>query len=109
MMILVYCVFGIKNQRVKETLLQDKTVGLNSAIDLIGASEVTKSQLAEISGERSVSIVKSEGRPTPKQIPVPAPRKVTDCRFCGFDHIKGKCPAFREECKASGSKKPLLQ
>lgn len=34
-MILVRCVFGIKDQRLKEKLLQDKTVGLNSAIDLI--------------------------------------------------------------------------
>jgi len=90
MIIPVRCVFGIKDQRLKEKLLQDKTVGLNGAIDLIQTSEVTKSQLAEISGERSVSIVKSEGRPTPRQLSVPAPRKVTDCRFCGFDHMKGK-------------------
>lgn len=60
--------------------------------------------MAEISGERSVSIVKSEGKPTSRQIPLPAPRKVTDCRFCGFDHMKGKCPAFGKDCGACGGK-----
>jgi len=104
MMILVRCVFGIKDQRLKEKLLQDKTVGLNGAINLIRASKFTKSQLAEISGERSVSIVKSEGRPSPRQIPVSAPRKVTDCRFCGFDYMKEKCPAFGKDCRACGGK-----
>jgi len=104
MMILVRCVFGIKNQRLKEKLLQDKTVDLNSAIYLIRASEVTKSQLADMSSERSVSIGKSEGRPTPRQILVPAPRKVTDCRFFGFDHMKEKCPVFGKDCRACGGK-----
>ena len=47
MMILVRCVFGIKEMRLKEKLLQDRNVNLARAVDLIRASEVTKTQLAE--------------------------------------------------------------
>ena len=42
MMILVRCVFGIKDQRLEEKLLQDRNVNLGNAIDAIRASEVTK-------------------------------------------------------------------
>lgn len=99
MMILVRCVFGIKCQRLKEKLLQDRNVTLSGAIDMIRASEVTKHQLAEISSDRMVAELKSDVR-----APTPAPRKILDCKFCGYDHVRGKCPAYGQECRACGAK-----
>ena len=40
--------------RLKENLLQDRNVNQARAVDLIRASEVTQTQLAEISGEGSI-------------------------------------------------------
>ncbi|XP_067928943.1 uncharacterized protein [Watersipora subatra] len=103
MMILVRCVFGIKDQRLKEKLLQNRDVNLNNAIDMIRASEITKNQLAEMASEKVVAVVnRSNG--TSKGPPIPAPRKIIDCKFCGYDHFKGKCPAYGETCNKCGLK-----
>ena len=74
-MILVRCVFGIKEMRLKEKLLQDRNVNLARAVDLIRASEVTKTQLAEISGERSIAAVQSDVKSVSKEPPCPKENK----------------------------------
>lgn len=78
MMILVRCVFGIQDERLKEKLLQDRNVNLAGAIDSIRASEVTKTQLAEISGERSVAAVNADIKPESKGPPPPHTRPKED-------------------------------
>lgn len=103
MMILCRCVFGITNQRLKEKLLQDRDVVLADAIDKIRASEVTKHQLAEIStgNDRAVAELKENPKPS---IPVPAPRKFNagNCKFCPYEHTRGKCPAYGKKCMNCG-------
>ena len=86
-MILCRCVFGISNLKLKEKLLQDPGATLNGAIGLIRASEITKSQKESMSASKSIAAIEKSA------LPAPAPRKITNCKYCCYDHIKGKCPA----------------
>lgn len=106
MMILVRCVFGIQDQKLKSKLLQDRNVTLNHAIDVIRAAEVTRAQLAEINGGGPVTIasISNAERRTDRHSVDHGARKITDCRFCGYDHLKGKCPAYGEKCNKCGGK-----
>ena len=106
MMMLCRCAFGITNPRLKEKLLQDPEVTLNRAINLIRASEVTKSQLDNISGAKPTTIAAIEGKP--KTSPTPTPRK-TNCRFCSYEHIRGKCPAYGQTCRKCGQRNHFVK
>ena len=90
MMILVRCVFGIKDIHLKEKLLQNRKVNLVRADDLIRASEVTRTQVAKRSGERSNAAVQSDVKSVFKEPPIPSPRKINGCKFRGYDHVKEK-------------------
>ena len=71
---------------------------------MIRASEVTKTQLAEISGERSIAAVQSDVKSVSKEPPIPAPSKINGCKFCGYDHVIEKCPVYGKDCHACGGK-----
>ena len=97
MMILCRCVFGIGNFKLKEKLLQNPDIALPGAIEMIRASEVTKSQLESLGASKTVAAVDKEMPPTP------APRKLS-CKYCGYDHVKGKCPAYSKTCRKCNGK-----
>ena len=103
MMILCRCVFGISNLKLKEKLLQDPGVTLNGAIGLIRASEITKSQIESMSASKSIAAIEKSAPPAP------APRKITNCKYCGYDHIKGKCPAYGQACRKCGQKNHFMK
>ena len=105
MMILCRCVFGIGNAKLKEKLLQDANITLNGAIELIRASEATRSQMDSLSSNRAVAAIEKHA-PTP---PSPAPRKVNGCKFCGYDHLRGKCPAYGQTCKKCGQRNHFMK
>lgn len=110
MMMLCRCAFGISNLRLKEKLLQDPEITLTRAVELIRASEVTKSQLENISGAKAVNEVRTEADAKSVNLvterataPKPAPRKVK-CTYCGYEHQRGKCPAYGQTCRGCGRK-----
>lgn len=106
MMMLCRCAFGITNAKLKEKLLQDPDITLARAINIIRASEVTKSQLESISGAKSISAVSET--PNPRAPPTPAPRKIS-CKFCAYDHVRGKCPAWGQTCRKCGEKNHFIK
>ena len=111
MMMLCRCAFGIANVRLKEKLLQDPDITLPRAVELIRASEVTKSQMDNLASNKAINALQAkveeksiDAVTTGKaEAPKPAPRKFK-CKFCGYEHIKGKCPAFGQSCRGCGRK-----
>ena len=61
-----------------------------------------------MSGERSIAAVQSDVKSVSEEPPIPAPRKINDCKFCGYDHVKGKCPACGKDCHVCGGKNHFL-
>ena len=97
MMMLCRCAFGISDPRLKEKLLQDSDITLSRAINMIRASEVTKAQLQTLTTEKAINVV-ADVRPKSDSQPIPAPRKFK-CKFCTYEHLRGKCPAYGKECR----------
>jgi hypothetical protein len=100
MMILCRCVFGISDSKLKEKLLQNRDITLAVAINTIRAAEVTKTQLESMASKMTIASLSQQDRPTP---PTPAPRKIS-CKYCGYDHVRGKCPAYGQNCKKCNKK-----
>ena len=103
MMMLCRCAFGIANPKLKEKLLQDPEISLDRAIQLIRAAEVTKAQIQSMSNEKSVSLVADDTKHKRSAPPTPAPRKVS-CKYCGYEHFRGKCPAYGQACRKCNQK-----
>lgn len=97
MMMLCRCDFGISDQKLKEKLLQDPEITLNRAINLIRASEVTKAQLQTLNNDKAISVV-TDVHPKSETTPIPTAQKFK-CKFCAYEHVKGKCPAYGKECR----------
>ena len=107
MMLLCRVVFGSTDVKLKERLLRDNTMTLDRAIQEIRASQVTKSQLKHIATGDTIATlssqsVKNESVPAAKYDSLAA--KKLDCRYCGYEHVRGKCPAYGQTCKRCGGK-----
>ena len=115
-MLLFRLVFGITDVKLKERLLRIGDLTLAQAMDNVRASEMTKIQMSAIAeGDKTsaavntvgnsqdeattVNAVVSKSRKPSTANPNHAGTKIKQCRFCGFDHLKGKCPAYGKECR----------
>ena len=83
-------VCGSSNARMRERLLREKTMTLDTCIQLCRASELSRKNVKTISGPK-VEEVHAIQRPGRYQQPV----DTVDCTFCGKSHerSKHKCPA----------------
>jgi hypothetical protein len=95
--LLTRCVFGQKNVKLKEKLLSNPDITLPAAIELTRASEMTRTQMESMGASQSIAAVEKETPPTP------APGKL-NCKFCGYEHVKGKCPAYSKTCRKCGGR-----
>jgi len=110
-MLLFRVVFGISDTKLKERLLRDEGMTLARATSDIRATEMTKSQLlamadgdrtiAAVSGDQSTSVaaVSKSAATASSGIPV-----IHQCKYCGYDHPKGKCPAYGKSCRKCSKK-----
>lgn len=120
-MLLCRIVFGISSDKLKERMLRDNQMTLERAMNDIRAAEATLTQLNEIAGGSkaiNVASMKEQSAFKPKDTPQDSKKsvaavsnqpshtvkKVKDCRFCGYDHARGKCPAYGQTCKKCGKK-----
>ena len=109
-------VCGIANDALREKLLRERDLNLNSCIRICRASEVSKEQNKTFA-ELEDSVVhavqyrtdtrKKHAMPNSKvessktqQIPHTKRTSVVNCRFCGEEHERRRdaCPAFGKEC-----------
>lgn len=108
-------IFGIKDNVLREKLLQERKLTLHRCLDMCRAAESASAQAKSITegGTAEVSFIKHKGyrrgNPTPgskakygshqRAGPQPSGRQ-KHCRFCGRDHemSRDKCPAYGEKC-----------
>lgn len=100
--------FGITDNKVSDRLLREKDLTLERILVICRASEVSISQQKEVSKIQEGhihSVDVRESRQPANSMPVAGKGKnyfgwITDCRFCGKDHIRSKesCPAWEKTC-----------
>ena len=100
-MLLCRLLFGLKSAKLQERLLRDADITLDRAVSDIRASEVTRAQLSHVAdGDKSsASISKVDARPI-----VVSEAQKFNCKFCGYQHAKGRCPAYGQSCRKCGGK-----
>ena len=90
-------ILGVKDDRIREKLLGKRDLGLDKAVEIIKAGQVTHLRASEIAGEASVqedvNAVKHKPRPQRKsgkrKLPKSSTRnpssnsKLKECLFCG--------------------------
>ena len=109
-------VLGIRDNRTRKRLLQERKLTLPKCIDLCKSSEATNSQLKTISGAQSEDVhsVKDKHPPSKRRDDKskkgrewkPETKLRKTCKFCGKVHPfeKGKCPAWGAKCTKCGGR-----
>ena len=97
-------VFGIQDSSVRERLLRDAKLTLETAIEKVRSVELTQIQLKQMKADKatdeSVSAINTE-KP-PEKLPSKFP--MIDYKFCGKRHPRNKnlCPAYGSKCQKCG-------
>ena len=97
-------VFGIQDSSVRERLLRDAKLTLETAIEKVRSSELTQIQLKQIKADKttdeSISAITTEK--LPEKLPSKFP--MIDCNFCGRRHPRNKnlCLAYGSKCQKCG-------
>jgi hypothetical protein len=99
-------VTGIRDAKVRERLLRDNKLTLEKALDIVRAAESTTAQMKEMNLEAGIHAVRQTQQHDGSKEDVPKSDKVVikDCKYCGRDHEKRKCPAFGQTCRKCGVK-----
>jgi len=92
-------VLGIFDNRVRENLLKDCELTLETAINIARATEKAKEQSSAIRGDNESNVMKVSRTHKTNE-------KTNDCKFCGREHEfkKISCPAFGKKCSKCGLK-----
>ena len=104
--------FGIVDNSVRERLLRDPELTLQTAIEKVRSSELTNAQLKQIKAdqrivEETVHSVKSNSnnlQNKKREQNVPTSTPIVSCKYCGQKHLKDKnqCPAYGAKCLKCG-------
>jgi hypothetical protein len=99
-------VIGVNDIKLRERLLKNLDLSLETAIQICRAAEEVKKQSKEIQSNTAsathVDFVrrKFESRPNPQRNYEVSPRNQSKtCNYCGNYHDYGKCPAYGKTCK----------
>ena len=102
-------VFGILHNSVRERLLRDPELFLQTAVEKVMSAELTNAQLKQIKAdqrvtEEAIHNAKSNNEQTCKKREQNPPSSMVNCRYCGQKHPRDKnqCPAYREKCQKCG-------
>ena len=89
-------VTGTKTAKVRESLLKEKKLTLEKAIDIARAAESRAVQIKVMSAESGLSAVKEKEQS--ENVPSVSSGWIKDCKFCGRNHERRSCPAFGKIC-----------
>ena len=90
-------VFGIQDSSVRERLLRDAKLTLETATEKVRSAELTQIQLKQMEADKttdeSISAINTE---KPPEKPPSNKFPMIDCKFCGRRHPTNKnlCPAY---------------
>ena len=91
-------VIGIGDAAVRRRLLREKKLTLESAVDIVRASERSKNQFKQMEreGESSIHLVRKKRGQYKKTEEM---KTQGTCKYCGKRHKPRECPAYGQECK----------
>ena len=110
-------VIGTKDCKVQEKLLRETNLDLKKATQIAKTSEITNKYAAEMKNKNVVDeMYKPKGeqpyrpqhstssysKPKFNRRDSYQPETITDCKFCTYNHVRGKCPAYNKQCKRCG-------
>lgn len=112
-------IFGIKDNALRERLLQEKDLSLSKCIEMCKAAEAASSHLkamtssahntAEVSHITKSKKFRGRARKAPKTSganhkPASSASATPECHFCGLTHrlVKSECPAWGKTCSSCG-------
>ncbi|XP_044749764.1 uncharacterized protein LOC123310362 [Coccinella septempunctata] len=85
-------VMGIFSKDTQEKLLRVSDLTLEMTINHCRAYEVSKTQSKALQSEVSVNELRRKNKYGKKE-------SNFTCKYCGTNHMKGKCPAYGKKCK----------
>lgn len=94
-------VCGINNASMRERLLREKAMSLDTCIQLCRAAELSRENCRAIAGPTAKDVHAVHGASRHQQRDKD---DTVECKFCGRTHerSKRKCPAFGKKCKKCG-------
>ena len=96
-------VCGITKESLRKSSLERKDPSLSVCINICQAAERSAQQSKVMGGHKEVHAMRQSVRRTSMPQSKPNASKKT-CGYCGQQHVKGKCSAYRHECTARGKK-----
>ncbi len=96
-------VFGVKDVRMKERLLRESDLSLETALKMCRAAEQTKIHMQQMSNDESrtpeVHALDRRGTKSKQENKVDDKKsRISNCKFCGSSHKVKACPAFGKTC-----------
>lgn len=99
-------IFGIKDNGLREKLLQERGLTLSKCVDMCRIAESASFQSKAMSGSYEVNQIRKKPGRKPRQAREPPQSQENrnlqrkECRFCGRAHdmIRSKCPAYGRKC-----------
>ncbi len=101
-------VVGIRDDALRARLLRETDLDLHKAIQMCRAAEASRTQLSQIqvASDTEVHTVRqtrtrhgSQANDSDMSHYI-----IRNCKYCGRDHNKGKCPAYGVNCKKCGKR-----
>ena len=89
-------VVGVHSEEMKEKLLQESDLTLDTAVKIVKAIEGSKQHVKSIESDHTVHALRSTSRKM-KQ-PQKQANSRSKCGKCGNHHSKGQCPAYGKKC-----------
>ena len=103
-------VLGVTSQRVRERLLREEELSLDTAVKICKAAEITQKQIKSFTHEDAgVNAVKGQKRHDgwkkkhSTQVPGEG-ENYSKCRNCGRNHKPRACPAWNQTCHECGKR-----
>ncbi len=96
-------IVGIRDDALRARLLRETDLDLLKAIQMCRAAEASRTQLSQIqvASDTEVHTVRQTRTRHEAQANDPDMSRyiIRNCKYCGRDHNKGKCPAYGINCK----------
>lgn len=85
-------ILGLKDKHVQQRLIRESDMTLTKIQEYCKSIELSKEHIKLLSTPEEVNVVQTKFQ----------------CTRCGYEHVRGKCPAYDKTCNNCQRKKPFL-
>ena len=98
-------VCGINDSKTRSLLFSEPNLTLRRAIEICELQESAENAQKELQQEAAVCVVKQKRFNKDKPPTQDKHKKDSSkCKFCGYNHSRGKCPAYGKTCAKCGKR-----